>query len=202
MADRRAVHSQQGFDGSGRQSALLRRGGSLCEPAASGRPCIELRGPTFMSTQVRVGLAAAIAIGGCGATSTTTATTATTAAATSRPSAPAWERGTPRPEVTPALIRQAGHRLTAANVDLGTVDEVFWAVAANVHVSPAATALNDQYARFGRCMGEYLKTHNLGHELALLVAYDRKDRRAQPAVETPQFAQAWLQRPTPVTSNP
>jgi hypothetical protein len=32
-------------------------------------------------------------------------------------------------------------------------------------------------------MGEYLKIHNLGHELALLVAYDRRDQRAQAAVE-------------------
>ena len=73
--------------------------------------------------------------------------------------------------------------MTAANANLGTVDEVFGAVAANVHVNPSAKALNDQYARFGRCMGEYLKNHNLGQELALLVAYNRKDRRAQSAVE-------------------
>jgi hypothetical protein len=50
-------------------------------------------------------------------------------------------------------------------------------------VDPSAKALNDQYARFGRCIGEYLKIHDLGHELALLVAYDRRDPRAQAAVE-------------------
>jgi hypothetical protein len=85
--------------------------------------------------------------------------------------------------LTSALIRQAGDGLTAANANLGTVDEVFGAVPANVQVNLSAKALNDQYARFGRCMGEYLKIHNLGHELALLVAYNRKDRRAQAAVE-------------------
>jgi hypothetical protein len=134
-----------------------------------------------MSTRALWGLAAAIAIAGCGATKTTTATTATTAAATSRTSAPAWERGTRPPKVT--LISQGGHGLTAANANLGTVDEVFGAVAANVYVNPSAKTLNDQYARFGRCMGEYLKIHNLGHELALLAAYNRKDRRAQSVVE-------------------
>lgn len=152
--------------------------------AAPARPYTELRRSTFMSTRAAWGLAAAIAIAGCGATSTTTtATTATRAAAARRTSAPAWERANPPPEVTPALIGQAGHGLTAANANLGTVDEVFGGVAANVHVNPSAKALNDQYARFGRCMGEYLKIHDLGHELALLVAYDGKDRQAQSVVE-------------------
>ena len=127
-----------------------------------------------------MGLAGAIAIAGCGATRTATATTA---AATSRSSVPAWERGTPAPKVTPALITQAGYELTAANANLGTIDEVFGAVPANVPVNPSAKALNDQYARFGRCMGEYLKIHDRGHELALLVAYNSKDRRVQAAVE-------------------
>lgn len=81
------------------------------------------------------------------------------------------------------MISQAGYGLTTANANLGTVDEVFGAVAANVHVNPSANALNDQYARFGRCMAEQMKIHDLGHELALLVAYNRKDRRVQTAVE-------------------
>jgi hypothetical protein len=32
-------------------------------------------------------------------------------------------------------------------------------------------------------MGEYIKIHDLGHELALLAAYNRKNRRVQAAVE-------------------
>ena len=158
-----------------------RRMGRAVSQAASDRRCAALRTLRLVSTRALVGLA--IAIAGCGATKTMTTTTATTVAATNRTSAPAWERGAPPPEVTPALIGQAGQGLTAANASLGTVDEVFGAVAANVHVNPSAKALNGQYARFGRCMGEYLKVHNLGHELALLVAYDGKDRRTQVAVE-------------------
>jgi hypothetical protein len=154
--------------------------GRSVNPAASDRPCTEPPKSRSVSTRALVGLATAIAIAGCGATDKTTATTA---ADTHRSSPPAWQHGTPPPKVTPALISQAGYGLTAANANLATVDEVFGAVAANVHVNPSAKALNDQYARFGRCMGQYLKIHNLGQELALLVAYNRKDRRAQPAVE-------------------
>ena len=120
-------------------------------------------------------VAGVIAIAGCGATRTTTATTATRAAAASLSSSPAWEHGTPPPKVTPALIGQAGYGLTTANANLGTVDEVCGAVPANVHVNPSAKALDDQYARFGRCMAEQMKIHDLGHELALLIAYNRKD---------------------------
>lgn len=150
----------------------------------NGRLPTEPYGATFVTTRAFVGLAGAIAIAGCGATKSTTATTPTTAAApTNQSVARAWERGTPAPKVTPALIRQAGSGLTVANANLGTVDEVFGAVPAKVHVNPSAKALNDQYARFGRCMGEYLKIHDLGHELALLVAYNRKDRHVQAVVE-------------------
>jgi hypothetical protein len=70
-----------------------------------------------------------------------------------------------------------------ANTNLGTVDEVLGAVAANVHVDPSVKTLNDQYTRFGRCTGEYLKIHDVGHELALVGAYTRRDRGAQAAVE-------------------
>ena len=55
---------------------------------------------------------------------------------------------------------------------------------ADVRVNPSAKTLNDQYARFGRCMAEQMKTHDLGHELALLIAYNRKDHTVQAAVET------------------
>jgi hypothetical protein len=97
-------------------------------------------------------------------------------ASTTGASTPAWQPGTAAPRVTASLIAQAGHGLTVANANLGTVDEVFGAVPAAVHVNPSAKALNDRYARFGRCMGAYMKIHDLGHELALLVAFNRKDR--------------------------
>jgi hypothetical protein len=87
------------------------------------------------------------------------------------------------PKVTAALIAQVGNGLTQANTSLGTVDEVFGAAAANAHVNPSAKTLNGQYARFGRCMGEYMRIHDPGHELAVLIAYSRKDRGAQAAVE-------------------
>ena len=119
---------------------------------------------------------------GCGGGGTKT-TTATPAASTSGSSAPAWQPGTAAPKVTAALIAQAGYGLTAANANLGTIDEVFGAVAAGVHVDPSAKTLNDQYARFGRCMGEYVKIHDPGHELALVAAYSRKDRKGQATVE-------------------
>ncbi len=87
------------------------------------------------------------------------------------------------PSVTPALIAGAGYGLTQSNTSLGTVDEVFGSVVAAVHVNPSAKALDDQYARFGRCMGEHMRIHDLGHELALLIAYTRKDRAVQAPVE-------------------
>lgn len=129
-----------------------------------------------------VGACLGVALAGCGSGATNTLT-ATPAASTSGPAVPAWEAGTGAPKVTAALIAQAGNGLTPANTKLGTVDEVFGALAATVHVNPSARSLNDQYARFGRCMGEYLRIHDLGHELALLVAYDRKNAAAQAAVE-------------------
>ena len=61
------------------------------------------------------------------------------------------------PEVTAALIAQAGYGLTQSNTSLGTVDEVFGSVTAGVHVNPSAKNLNAQYARFGRCMAEHLE---------------------------------------------
>jgi hypothetical protein len=154
--------------------------GRAVNQAASDRPRPEASKSRFASTRALVGLATTIAIAGCGATDKTTATTA---ADTDRSSPPAWQHGTPPPKVTRALISQPGYGLTPGNANLGTVDEVFGAVAANVHVNPSGKALNDQYTRFGRCMGEYLKIHNLGQELALLVAYNRKDQGAQSAVE-------------------
>lgn len=173
-----AITSPRGVSSTSRRFCL--------NQAVNGRlPTEPFRGPVII--RAFVGLAAAIAIAGCGATKTTTATTttagSTSAAPTSQSSAPAWEPGTPVPKITPALIRQAGYELTVANANPGTVDEVFGALPANVHVNPSARGLNDQYARFGRCMGEYLRIHDLGHELALLVAYNRKDRRVQSAVE-------------------
>ena len=63
---------------------------------------------------------------------------------------------------------------------------------AAVHVNPSAKTLNDQYARFGRCTAEDMKIHDLGHELALLVAYNRNDRTVQAAVEQASKACAGL----------
>jgi hypothetical protein len=65
----------------------------------------------------------------------------------------------------------------------GRADRASGAMAAGVHVDPSAKTLNDQYARFGRCMGEYVKIHDPGHELALVAAYNRKDRKGQATVE-------------------
>lgn len=87
------------------------------------------------------------------------------------------------PKLTEAQIVQAGYGLTKANANLGTVDEVLGSVPADVRVDPSAKMLNDQYARFGRCMGEQLRIHDLGHELAVLIAYNRKDPPALQAVE-------------------
>jgi hypothetical protein len=47
-------------------------------------------------------------------------------------------------------------------------------VPADIHVNRSAKTLNDQYARFGRCMAEHTHIHDVGHELARLVAYNRK----------------------------
>jgi hypothetical protein len=123
----------------------------------------------------------AVLVSGCGGQAQTA--TRVNEASTRRPSAPAWQRGTAAPKVTPALIAQAGYGLTAANTNLGTVDEVFGAVPADAHVNPSANRLDDQYARFGRCMGEYMHIHDVGHELALLIAYNRKNLETQAAVE-------------------
>lgn len=129
-----------------------------------------------------IGLFLALLLGACGGGGLKTAP-ARPAASTSGPSAPTWQPGTPTPKITAGLVAQAGYGLTPADANLGTVDEVFGSVPANVHVDPSAKALNDQYARFGRCMAEQMKIHDLGHELTLLAAYNRKDRAVQAAVE-------------------
>jgi hypothetical protein len=85
--------------------------------------------------------------------------------------------------VTAALIAQTGYGPTATNTNLGTVDEVFGSVHADAHVNPSAKHLNDEYARFGRCMDEQLRIHDVGHELALLIACNRKNLTVQAAVE-------------------
>ena len=54
---------------------------------------------------------------------------------------------------------------------------------ADVHMSQSSKTLNEQYARFGRCTGEHMRIHDLGHELALLVACKQTDRTVQAAVE-------------------
>ena len=95
--------------------------------------------------------------------------------------APVWQPATPAPVVTAGLITQAGYGLTKANTNIGTVDEVIGAVPATVHLTPSAKTLSDQYARFGRCMAEHMGIHDQGHELALLVGYNRKNRAAQAA---------------------
>ena len=51
------------------------------------------------------------------------------------------------------------------------------------YVNPSAKTLNEQYARFGRCMAEDMKIHDLGHELALLAVYNRNVHGVQAAVE-------------------
>jgi hypothetical protein len=128
------------------------------------------------------GAVLAVAVSGCGGGAAKTIP-AKAAAPASGSSTPNWQPGTPTPKITAGLIAQSGDGLTAANANLGRVDEVFGSVPANVHVDPSAKTLNDQYARFGRCMAEQMKIHDLGHELALLIAYNQKDRAAQAAVE-------------------
>ena len=140
-----------------------------------------MRKPTVLSPSL-IGLFFALLLGGCGGAGSKTVT-AQPAASTSGPSAPAWKSGTPAPKITAASIRQAGYGLTQTNANLATVDKAFGSAAADVHVNPAAKTLNDQHARFGRCIGEQMKIHDPGHELALLVAYNRKDPAAQAAVE-------------------
>ena len=134
-----------------------------------------------MVSSATAGAGLAFLVAGCGGG--TKRITATAVASTGASSAPAWQPGTVAPKVTATLIAQAGYGLTPADTSLGTVDEVFGAVPPDAHVNPAAKAVNDQYARFGRCLGEHMRIHDLGHELALLVAYNRKDRQVQAAVE-------------------
>jgi hypothetical protein len=124
----------------------------------------------------------ALLVWGCGAGATKSGSVTVTESAR-RSSGLAWEPGTTPPKVTAGLIAQAGYGLTAANANLGTVDEVIGSVSADTHVDPSTKPLDDEYARFGRCMAEQLKIHDVGHELALLVAYNRKDHTVQAAVE-------------------
>jgi hypothetical protein len=133
---------------------------------------------------VVAGVVLALLLVGCGAGGGNTTPAAKKPAPGRRSSAPAWQPGTAAPKLTAALITQAGHGLTDANTNLGTVDEVFGSVPPNGHVDLSAKRLNDQYARFGRCMGEHMRIHDLGHELALLAAYNRKDHVVQATVET------------------
>jgi hypothetical protein len=110
-----------------------------------------------------IGTAGAVlgaAISGCGGGAAKTIT-ANPAAASSASSMPTWQSGTPTPKITAGLIAQAGDGLTPTNANLGTVDEVFGSVPADVHVDPSAKTLNDQYARFGRCIAEQMKIHDL-----------------------------------------
>jgi hypothetical protein len=121
-------------------------------------------------------------LAGCGGATTTIGSSHVTEAA-DRSAPPTWQPGTPPPKVTAALIVQAGYGLTAANTKLGTVDEILGSVAAGAHVDTSTKHLNQEYERFGRCMGEQLRIHDPGHELALLIAYNRKDRAAQAGVD-------------------
>jgi hypothetical protein len=80
-------------------------------------------------------------------------------------------------------------------------------VPADIDVNPSAKTLNDQYARFGRCMAEHMHIHDVGHELALLVAYNRKDRVTQAAVEEASVCEGFAITPNasysqPLTTNP
>jgi hypothetical protein len=136
---------------------------------------VDMRGKALILIGAAVGLA------GCG--EGTHNVTNVTTASTNRASVAPWKPGTPRPKLTVAQIAQAGHSLTKANASLGTVDEVLVSVPANVRVDPSAKTLDDQYARFGRCMGEQIGIHDLWHELALLIAYNHKDPAALRAVE-------------------
>jgi hypothetical protein len=128
-----------------------------------------------------VAVVASLVIAGCGSAANTD--TQITSRSSAESPAPAFQQGTPMPEVTAALIAQAGHGLTRSNTTLGTVDEVFGSVTAGVHANPSAKNLNARYARFGRCMAEHLRIHDQGHELALLIAYNRKNPSVQSAVE-------------------
>ena len=182
MADRRKRHNHRRARGAGGQAALSRRLSCPGSQMAPGSRRTDLRGPTFNSPWALAGLVAAILVAGCGAAQATTTTTRP-AAATRRSLPPQWERATPPPKVTAALIRQAGYGLTPANANIGTVDEVIGAQSANVHVNPSAKTLDSQYTRFGRCIAEQMKIHDLGHELVLLIAYGRKDHTWQATVE-------------------
>lgn len=136
-----------------------------------------MRGPVILA----VGICVALLPTACGGGATNSATVKPAVA--NRSSVPAWRPGMLAPKITAVLIARAGYGLTEANTNLGTVDEVFGSVPADVHVNPSAKTLNDQYARFGRCMGEHMRIHDVGRELALLVAYNRKDPATQAAVE-------------------
>jgi hypothetical protein len=121
-------------------------------------------------------------LAGCGGATTPNTGSSHMTEAADRSAPPAWQQGTSPPKVSAALIAQAGDGLTSANTKLGTLDEVLGSVAAGAHVDPSTKHLNHEYERFGRCIGEQLRIHDPGHELALLSAYNRKDRAAQAGV--------------------
>jgi hypothetical protein len=58
---------------------------------------------------------------------------------------------------------------------------VLGSVPAGVDVDPSAKTLDDQYARFGRRVGEQIGIHDV--KLALFIAYNRRARAALQAVE-------------------
>lgn len=66
------------------------------------------------------------------------------------------------PKLTEAQIAEAGRGLTEPNANLGTVDEVLGSVPAGVDINPSAKTLDDQYARFVRCMGEQIGIQGRG----------------------------------------
>jgi hypothetical protein len=141
---------------------------------------------SFVPFVLLAGVSLVLLVAGCAGKVTKARSVSATEAA-SRSSAPAWHAGTTPPKPTVTLIAQAGHGLSPANTNLGTVDEVLGSMVADVQVNPSTKRLNDQYARIGRCIGEQLTIHDLGHELALIVAYNRRapaaDEAAQAAVE-------------------
>jgi hypothetical protein len=160
-----------------------------------------MRRPVILTVGVYLALLAAACGGGAAK-----GATLKPAAKTIRASALAWRPGSPAPKITAALIAQAGYGLTEPNTNLGTVDEVFGSCRQILTSTPRRKRSNDQHARFGRCMAEHMRIHDVGHELALLVAYNRKDRVTQAAVEeassvcegfaiTPNYSQ-------PLTTNP
>jgi len=171
---------------------MLNRGAPLISPPFALRigfwPAICKAG----SVKRVIGLVVAVlALAGCGGSATKTvtatkttnaATAAGSAAASPVASAPSWQPGTPEPDLTDPQIAQAGHGLNSSTAFIGSEDEVLGSLGSGASVNAASNTINAGAERFGRCIAEQIGIHDASHEIALLIAYNRRDSGALQAI--------------------